>query len=56
MTASHQNENEEKLRQERREKRRAAKLSKMAQHGKKLATIYRDAALKRTREKPLKQE
>jgi len=33
--------------QERREKRRAAKEAKMAKHGKGLASIYRDAILKR---------
>ena len=33
--------------QERREKRRAAKEAKMAKHGKGLASIYRDAVLKR---------
>lgn len=33
--------------QERREKRRAAKEAKMQKHGKSLAAIYRDAVLKR---------
>jgi len=33
--------------QERREKRRAAKEAKMAKHSKGLASIYRDAVLKR---------
>jgi hypothetical protein len=33
--------------QERREKRRAAKESKMAKHGKGIALMYRDAILKR---------
>jgi hypothetical protein len=33
--------------QERREKRRAAKEAKMAKHGKGLASVYRDAVLKR---------
>jgi hypothetical protein len=35
--------------QERREKRRAAKESKMAKHGKGIALMYRDAILKRLR-------
>ena len=33
--------------QERREKRRAAREAKMAKHGKGLATVYRDAVMKR---------
>ena len=50
MTIPPEEENNGKIRQEKREKRRAARASRMAQHGKKLATIYRDAALKRARE------
>jgi hypothetical protein len=33
--------------QQRREKRRAAKEAKMAKHGKSIAVVYRDAVLKR---------
>ena len=33
--------------QQRREKRRAAKEAKMAKHGKSIALVYRDAVLKR---------
>ncbi len=54
MADSPEEESCEKIRQEKREKRLAARASKMAQHGKKLASIYRDAALKRAREKPEK--
>jgi len=48
MTIPPEEENNGKIRQEKREKRRAARASRMAQHGKKLA--YHDAALKRARE------
>ncbi len=40
-----------KTRQERREERKLKKHNKMRQHGKGLAKIYRDAALKRLRKK-----
>jgi len=45
------NLDEEKTRQERREERRLKRRRKMAQHGKGLARIYRDAVLKRLRRK-----
>ncbi|MCL0058459.1 hypothetical protein M1O47_02050 [Dehalococcoidia bacterium] len=40
---------EEKTRQERREERQRKRRQRMAQHGKGLARIYRDAILKRRR-------
>jgi hypothetical protein len=40
-----------KTRQERREERKLKKRQKMQYHGKGLAKIYRDAALKRLRKK-----
>ena len=43
--------NTEETRQERREKKLRKKLDKMPQHGKGLAVIYRDAVLKKTKEK-----
>jgi hypothetical protein len=36
-------------RQERREKRRAAREARMQKHGKGLASVYRDAVLKRSK-------
>ncbi|MCL0070818.1 hypothetical protein M1N44_03480 [Dehalococcoidia bacterium] len=42
---------EEKTRQERREERQRKRRQRMAQHGKGLARIYRDAILKRGRHK-----
>jgi hypothetical protein len=38
-----------KTRQERRERRRAKEKAKMAQHGKSLARVYKDAISKRTK-------
>jgi len=41
----------EETRQERREKRQRRKRERMAQHGKNLARVYKDAVLKRLRGK-----
>jgi len=41
----------EEARQKRREKRRIKERAKMPQHGKSLARIYKDAVLKRTKNK-----
>lgn len=43
---------DKKTRQEQREERRRKKREKMPKHGKSLASVYRDAILKRLRGKP----
>ena len=46
---SDQNQLAEETKQERREMRRAKQKSKMLQHGKSLARVYKDAVVKRAR-------
>jgi hypothetical protein len=46
---SGQNQSAEETKQERRERRRVKEKSKMPQHGKSLARVYKDAVSKRTK-------
>ncbi len=53
---SDQNQLARETKQERRERRRAKEKTKMVQHGKSLARVYKDAVSKRAKaEKPCKQ-
>jgi hypothetical protein len=53
---SHHNRLARETKQERRERRRAKKKTKMVQHGKSLAKIYKDAVSKRAKTKKARKQ